>query len=688
MFKTFVQSILGRVLSHFRHDETDNSAINSRELMIHVTTGDKKRAGTDANVWLILYDETDQSTECVKLNRTLKNDNERGETCSFVVSSGHGFGHPIKIEFWRDSFGLGPNWFLEQIVVEDKDFGSKHIFPVHRWIQADKHYVIHEYDCCLPQEDDHQEQRRQELKEYKRMYQYTQNIEDGPIQIKQLPEDEQFSKEYKWDIVKCKGRFLLDTKVIKWTTDKWESICDLKNVYKRSLGEPNCLEYWNEDRWFGLQRVQGVNPVLIKLCERIPENFGVTSEMVEPFLDNMSLKNALEENKIFIVDLAILEGISCKEGTRLCAPLALFFLNKNKELMPIAIQLFQEKGPQNPVFLPSDSPTTWLTAKMYYNNSDASYHQACTHLGFTHLLMEGVVICTHRNLSNSHPLFKLLAPHFLFLLAINTRGLDKLISPGGWVDKTTTIGRKGMFEIIKKGMDKWHMNVQGIVPNEIKSRKVGSDVLPHYPYRDDAIVIYTTLRKYVSKVVHRFYDTDEKVINDYELQQWRAELVKDRKLGGCGLLGVPGSKNNRFTNTEEVVDCLSAIISTCSLGHAAANFQQYDDYAFPPNYPAILYGEPPKDKLPLPENDILSRQPNKKTTLDIMVITKLLSTRSTNSLGDFECQFMFHPACVQALQEFREELSQISRQIKLRNRTQAFPYDWLDPEYIPNAISI
>ncbi|PRD33212.1 UNVERIFIED_CONTAM: Allene oxide synthase-lipoxygenase protein [Trichonephila clavipes] len=88
---------------------------------------------------------------------------------------------------------------------------------------------------------------------------------------------------------------------------------------------------------------------------------------------------------------------------------------------------------------------------MYYNNADASYHQSCTHLGFTHLLMEGVVICTHRNLSNSHPLYKLLAPHFLFLLAINTRGLEKLVSPGGWVDKTMTIGRQGMFQLITKG---------------------------------------------------------------------------------------------------------------------------------------------------------------------------------------------------------------------------------------------
>ena len=40
-------------------------------------------------------------------------------------------------------------------------------------------------------------------------------------------------------------------------------------------------------------------------------------------------------------------------------------------------------------------------------------------LAFTHLIMEGIAVVTNRELSQSHPIFRLLAPHFLFLLAIN-----------------------------------------------------------------------------------------------------------------------------------------------------------------------------------------------------------------------------------------------------------------------------
>ena len=72
------------------------------------------------------------------------------------------------------------------------------------------------------------------------------------------------------------------------------------------------------------------------------------------------------------------------------------------------------------IFVPSDPELTWGLAKMWYNNADAAYHQSLTHLGFTHLLMEGVVVSMHRQISQTHPIFKLLAPHFLYLIAINS----------------------------------------------------------------------------------------------------------------------------------------------------------------------------------------------------------------------------------------------------------------------------
>lgn len=55
--------------------------------------------------------------------------------------------------------------------------------------------------------------------------------------------------------------------------------------------------------------------------------------------------------------------------------------------------------------------------------------------------------------------------------------------------------------------------------------------------------------------------------------------------------------DGKFTNLEDLIKTVSSIIFVSSVGHAAANFAQYDEYAFPPNYPAYIRGKPPTSKV-------------------------------------------------------------------------------------------
>ncbi|XP_064609700.1 polyunsaturated fatty acid 5-lipoxygenase-like isoform X2 [Liolophura sinensis] len=478
---------------------------------LQVYTGDRPGAGTDANIKILFYDDCGTKTPEFKLDTFFRNDFERGGMDEFTVKlpSELQFGCVKKIEFWRDSVGLGSSWYLDRISVIDEARTYVYEFPVFRWIRTDHHYVIEHLDTSLPQFDEQKEQRQMELEEKRELYKLKVKVPGLPIQVDQIPSDENFSTEYRWDMKKLKYKLALDTLIVRVKSGKWTDLESLKNIYvTHHLPKPEATETWREDSHFGDQRVSGVNPVMIKLCTHIPEKFGVTEEMVKPFLEGLTLNEAIQQNRLFIVDLKINEDVPCQNDSFvLCSPIALFFETSCKQLMPIAIQLFQSKlEPGNPVFLPSDPPMTWLLAKMWYNNADSAVHQALTHLGLTHLIMEGIAAITHRNLSPTHPIFKLLAPHFLYLIAINTLGLQALINEGGWVDSVQGIGIKGTFFLIAKGVKTWRMDVEGTIPEELRQRGLLDDkILSYYPYRDDVMLLYDAIHSYVKSIVNLYY---------------------------------------------------------------------------------------------------------------------------------------------------------------------------------------
>lgn len=66
------------------------------------------------------------------------------------------------------------------------------------------------------------------------------------------------------------------------------------------------------------------------------------------------------------------------EERYLTAPLGLFYLRKNDDLVPIAIQLDQKVSNDNPIWYPSeDTQWDWLMAKLWLRCADTQYHQVC-----------------------------------------------------------------------------------------------------------------------------------------------------------------------------------------------------------------------------------------------------------------------------------------------------------------------
>lgn len=271
---------------------------------ILVKTGDVKGAGTDANVYCALFNEDKTRSRDLNLDCKWKNDFEKGSVDRFKVHCGLPAGPLHKIEIWRDDSGIGDDWYVEWIKVKklqgpDQEDEEGVIFPCNRWVKAERKLILTKYDCVLPQFDEHPEQRKEELEDKRGVYRLSRKAPGIPKQVESCPRDEHFSNDYKWNIQQTKYTLAVKCKLAKLTSDPWETLDDFGNLYKGSLNKPYGYFNWKEDTNFGRQRLQGCNPTLIRLCTEIPQNFKVTPEMVKPFLDGLTLEEAMEKKRKF-----------------------------------------------------------------------------------------------------------------------------------------------------------------------------------------------------------------------------------------------------------------------------------------------------------------------------------------------------------------------------------------------------
>ena len=79
------------------------------------------------------------------------------------------------------------------------------------------------------------------------------------------------------------------------------------------------------------------------------------------------------------MDYKILDGISPfnQNGERryTIPAMGLFYVRDSGDMVPIAIQLYQEPSDTNPIWTPKDSEYDWLFAKMWLRNADTQYQQ-------------------------------------------------------------------------------------------------------------------------------------------------------------------------------------------------------------------------------------------------------------------------------------------------------------------------
>ncbi|MEI6442608.1 MAG: lipoxygenase family protein [Nostocales cyanobacterium ELA583] len=462
------------------------------------------------------------------------------------------------------------------------------------------------------------------------------------------------------------------------------------------------------DHEFARQRLAGANPTVIRKIQPTDQGL-IQSLATQPYKlannGNVDLIKAAGENRLFVVDYPLLKDLQVTDlqpGKYVGSPTALFY-RTDKGLEPILIEV--EKGRVFTPAISGDTADDWMRAKLYVQTADATHHQLFANWTYTHLAMEALAIATPRQLPYNHPVYQLLSPHFQFLMAINNRGnsilsaIDNLIAP--------------TFQTSKKLINKayreksfWYYSLL----NDIELRGIEPKFLADFPYRDDSLLLWDAIAKYVTRFLQLYYPDDKAVQQDPFLQAWAEELatplntrpksdfpqvptwlpkelVAESEIEPQELPTYPRIPGfTKIGSLQQLIDIAAITIFTCGPQHAALNFSQFDYMSYVPNAPFANYSRPNtlaslEEFLPPRDQDLLQMQ-----------LTAALSGIHWGTLGSSNLIHFVQKSDGQVLNQFQNDLSLIEGTIKGRNQQRftdsGVEYPYLLPSRIPNSINI
>ncbi|KAF3653017.1 putative linoleate 9S-lipoxygenase 5 [Capsicum annuum] len=500
---------------------------------------------------------------------------------------------------------------------------------------------------------------------------------------------------------------------------------------------------WRTDEEFAREMLAGLNPLVICCLKEFPptskldhkvfgnQNSSITEDHLVNKIDGLTIEQAIKENRLFLLNYhdTLMPYLRCinTTTTKTYATRTFLFLQGDGTLKPLAIELSlphpegDHLGAVSKVYTPSQDgheATVWQLAKAYVAVNDSGYHQLISHWLNTHAVVEPFVIATTRQLSVMHPIYKLLHPHFRDTMFINAFARQTLINACGIVEMTVFPSKYAM-EMSAVIYKNWVFPDQALPTDLIKRGMAVEDAsAPHglrlliqdYPFAVDGLEIWSAIKSWVEEYCHFYYESDNVIQGDSELQAWWKEL---REVGHGDKKDEPWWP--KMQSVQELIDSCTILIWLASALHAAVNFGQYPYAGYLPNRPTLSRRFMPEPGTP--EFDELKTNPDKaflrtvtpqmQTLLGVSLI-EMLSRHTSDEvyLGQRDTpEWTKDLEPLQAFERFGKRLREIEDKItqmncdeKLKNRSGPvkMPYISLYPSSemgltgkgISNSISI
>ncbi|KAE8731004.1 putative lipoxygenase 6 [Hibiscus syriacus] len=454
------------------------------------------------------------------------------------------------------------------------------------------------------------------------------------------------------------------------------------------------------DDELGRLTLAGMNPLSIERLKIFPpvskldpsiygsQDSALKEEHIICHLNGMTVQQAIEENKLFILDyhdvyIPFLDRINADPTKRAYATRTIFVLTDMGSLKSVAVELSLPEKNRNVqskrvVTPPVDAATCWLwqLSKAHVCSNDAGAHQLIHHWLRTHACLEPFIIAAYRQLSAMHPVYKLLHPHMRYTLDIKAQG-RQLLNAGGKIDSHFFTAECSMKVSASVYRNWWRFDMESLPADLIRRGMAVPDAAKPHGLK---------------------------------------LLIEDYPYATDGLLICDASWWPKLSTPNDLISVLTTITWIASGHHAAVNFGMYPYGGYVPVRPPYMRRlVPNKDEphyatfLADPEGYFLASPPCLSEMLHYISVLHILSSHSGDEeyLGDRKelSTWNGEPEILEAFYKFSMEMKKTGKEIErrngdpnLRNRCGGgiSPYELLLPSSgpgvtcrgVPNSVSI
>uniref|UniRef100_A0A8C2K356 Lipoxygenase homology domains 1a n=1 Tax=Cyprinus carpio TaxID=7962 RepID=A0A8C2K356_CYPCA len=143
----------------------DEEMVELTTYIVSVKTSDVTAAGTDANLWMIIFGENGDTGTLALKESNNTNKFERKQTDTFRFPDILSLGELSKVRIWHDNSGVAAGWHLEYVDVHDDILGKKFRFQCDRWLAKNEGdgQIMRELPCANNDAVDFDEKTKYEI---------------------------------------------------------------------------------------------------------------------------------------------------------------------------------------------------------------------------------------------------------------------------------------------------------------------------------------------------------------------------------------------------------------------------------------------------------------------------------------------------------------------------------------------